>query len=314
MPKVSVVIPTHNRTELLLRAIKSVLAQTVQHFEIIVVDDASSVDVVGIVDVFGDNRIKIIRHEECKGGSASRNTGIAYSQGEFVAFLDDDDEWCHDKLEAQLAFMHRHQVLAMVYTGYFLVNQNTGWIKEVYRPHKELHLSKLLLRDNVIGTTSTIMVRKACLTGDIKFDENLKSCQDWDFYLKIAGVYQIGCISRPLVRHHDHDERISGRFADVIQGHQAILERINQNQKYTISKKVTAHHHYKLAKLFLEFGDHEKGRWELLRSLAIYRCRPGIYVYLAASYLRSSDYRQMSACWQFLKSVRSRFFARIKTS
>lgn len=312
MAKVTVVIPTRNRVVFLQRAINSVLAQTVKNVEIVVVDDYSSDDIKGVIDSFGDHRIRLIRHDECKGGSASRNTGIAHSQAEFVAFLDDDDEWCHHKLESQLAVMRRHQELAMVYTGFLIVNQSTGVIEQIRRPQRQRDLSKCLLRDNVIGTTSTVMVRKVCLAGDIKFDENLKSCQDWDFYLRMASDYQIDCISRPLVRHYKHDERITGCFADVIDGHNAIMEKMNQ--KFIIPREVRAHQHYKLAKLFLQFGNREKGRQELFRSLALSALHPGTYVYLAASYLNSSEYRRLSACWQFLKSIGIRFSSRIGAS
>jgi glycosyltransferase involved in cell wall biosynthesis len=284
-----------------------------QDFEIIVVDDCSSGDIISVVNSFSDHRIRLIRHNECKGGSASRNTGIASSQGEFVAFLDDDDEWCRDKLEIQLDFMDRHRELSMVYTGYFLITQNTGRIKEVNSPRKRQDLAKCLLRENVIGTTSTVMIRRACLTsGNIKFDETLRSCQDWDVYLKIISDYQIDCISEPLARHYEHNERITERYADVIQGHRALMEKIHQ--KYIVPKKVTAHHHYKIAKLFLQFGDHEKGRHELLRSREKYPWYPSAYVYLAASYLKTSDYRHLSVCWQVLKSIRSRFFSLRKTN
>ncbi|PJA63262.1 MAG: glycosyl transferase, partial [Candidatus Portnoybacteria bacterium CG_4_9_14_3_um_filter_44_9] len=102
MLKVSVIIPTCNRPDLLPRAIKSVLSQIYQDFEIIVVDDGDKRSAENVVRQFKDNRIKYIKHVERKGGAAARNTGIKAAQGEFIAFLDDDDEWLPKKLEIQM--------------------------------------------------------------------------------------------------------------------------------------------------------------------------------------------------------------------
>jgi len=102
MPKVSVVIPTCNRPDLLPRAIKSVLAQTYQDFEIIVVDDGREKSSENVVAGIGDARLKYIKQTDKKGGSAARNTGIKAAAGDFIAFLDDDDEWLPEKLDKQV--------------------------------------------------------------------------------------------------------------------------------------------------------------------------------------------------------------------
>src|SRR5581483_7703419 len=103
MPKVSVVVSTHNRAELLHAAIASVLSQSFQDFEILVVDDHSQDHTAQVVQRFRDGRIKYLRHETRRGGAAARNTGIQNSSGEYIAFLDDDDEWLPEKLETQVA-------------------------------------------------------------------------------------------------------------------------------------------------------------------------------------------------------------------
>ncbi|MGL5836519.1 MAG: glycosyltransferase family 2 protein [Waterburya sp.] len=99
---VSVIIPTYNRGDLIGRAIASVIAQTYQNFEIIVVDDASTEDIAQAIACIDDPRLRSIRHETNLGGSAARNTGIKAAQGAFVAFLDSDDTWLPHKLQRQL--------------------------------------------------------------------------------------------------------------------------------------------------------------------------------------------------------------------
>src|SRR3990167_9420175 len=98
-PVVSVVMPTFNLARLLERALRSALDQTYDNLEIIVVDDASSDDTPDVVKTVQDERVRYIRHETNRGGSAARNTGIRIATGEFIAFLDDDDEWESIKTE-----------------------------------------------------------------------------------------------------------------------------------------------------------------------------------------------------------------------
>ena len=101
-PKVSVVIPVFNRPAAVRRAIESVLAQTCQDFEIIVVDDGSTDETPAVVAGLADPRMTLIQHEGNRGGSAARNTGLRAASAEYVAFLDSDDEWLPRKLERQL--------------------------------------------------------------------------------------------------------------------------------------------------------------------------------------------------------------------
>src|SRR5690348_13147078 len=105
MAPVSVIIPTHNRSDFLRNAITSVLNQTYQDFEIIVVDDGSTDNTSEVVANFSDERITFIRHDTNKGGSAARNTGILASKCDYIAFLDDDDEWLPDKLRKQMEIL-----------------------------------------------------------------------------------------------------------------------------------------------------------------------------------------------------------------
>ncbi|MGL5079822.1 MAG: glycosyltransferase family 2 protein, partial [Waterburya sp.] len=100
---ISVIIPTYNRADLIIRAIASVREQVYQNLEIIVVDDASDQDIAQVVQQINDSRIKYIRHQTNLGGSEARNTGIKHSQGKYIAFLDSDDVWLPNKLSSQLA-------------------------------------------------------------------------------------------------------------------------------------------------------------------------------------------------------------------
>src|SRR4030095_982853 len=105
MPKVSVIIPTHNRAEFLRSAITSILNQTFQDFEIIIIDDASKDHTREIIAHFNDARIKVIHNQVSEGAAGARNIGIRNSTCEYIAFLDDDDEWLPEKLQMQICLL-----------------------------------------------------------------------------------------------------------------------------------------------------------------------------------------------------------------
>ena len=105
MPLISVIIPVFNRKDVLVRAVRSVLAQTFTDFDLIVVDDGSREDIAeALGNVLQKPNVSLVRHETNRGAGASRNTGVAHATGRYVAFLDSDDEWRPEKLEHQLSF------------------------------------------------------------------------------------------------------------------------------------------------------------------------------------------------------------------
>jgi glycosyltransferase involved in cell wall biosynthesis len=124
-PTVSVIIPTYNRAHLIGRAIQSVLKQTYQDFEVIVVDDGSIDNTEEVVKKIQENRVYYYKHDKNKGGSAARNTGISLAKGEYIAFQDSDDEWLPEKLEKQIGvFNNQTKNVGVVYTGFYRIEGN----------------------------------------------------------------------------------------------------------------------------------------------------------------------------------------------
>jgi len=197
-PKVSVVIPVFNRPDAVCRAVRSVLDQTCQDFEIIVVDDGSTDETAAAVAELADARITLIRHERNRGGAAARNTGIRASAAPLVAFLDSDDEWMPAKLEHQLeAFQRVSQQVALVSTGAVRVYTN---LVEVDIPTLPANLVRALLTTNVIGETSRGMVRRSALEAVGGFDESLTASQDMDLWLRICSKFEAHQVPEALVR------------------------------------------------------------------------------------------------------------------
>ena len=202
---ISVVIPTHNRADLLPRAIKSVQAQTWTDLEIIVVSDGSEDDTKAVVEALAkeDARIKFIEYFPARGGNVARNTGIEYASGEFVAFLDDDDEFVPEKLEKQMAVMESDPEIGLVYTGVRVIYANEG-VEYASVPKAAGDLSSKILLDNIIGTTSTVMARKELLLQAGKFDVQLRALQDFDLWIRVCQLCKVGCVSEEMIRYYNY--------------------------------------------------------------------------------------------------------------
>ena len=198
-PTVSVVIPTFNRSASVRRAIASVLTQTFQDFEVIVVDDGSTDDTEASVNGIADRRVRLVRHDSRRGGSVARNTGIRAGSAPFVAFLDSDDEWLPMKLERQLeVFGRAGDRLGLVYAGTERVYADGS--KDVHIPSRPDDLVPALLTENVVGETSVGMVRRRVFDAVGLFDESLPASQEMDLWLRICKQFTADFVPEPLVR------------------------------------------------------------------------------------------------------------------
>jgi glycosyltransferase involved in cell wall biosynthesis len=209
-PVVSVIMPTFNRARLLERALRSALNQTYNNLEIIVVDDASSDDTPDVVKTVQDERVRYIRHETNRGGSAARNTGIRNATGEFIAFLDDDDEWESVKTEDQLRILDGQDCDAVLCTS-----DEHGARLSNFEDKNTIDLEDLRRGRFTAGGTGVLMA-KANVVKETMFDENLPRYQDWDVFIRIAQKYRIGYLNRPFVRYNEgaHD-RISNKIINM---------------------------------------------------------------------------------------------------
>src|SRR5438067_9202421 len=191
MPKASVIIPTYNRAEFLRLAIISILNQTFQNFEIIVIDDAAQDYTREVVNSLSDKRIRYIRHEENKGVSAARNTGVANSKGGYIAFLDDDDEWFPEKLQKQFDLLEAcPPTTGVVYTGILVVEESSRKILAKHFPKRRGNVFEEILTQNRIAQTSTFFLRKECFEKAGLFDESLDFGEDHDMWLRISKEFQ----------------------------------------------------------------------------------------------------------------------------
>ena len=198
-PLVSVIIPTFNRVKLVPRAIKSILGQSYANFECIVVDDASTDDTKKVVNSIKDERIIYLRHQENRHASAARNTGIKIARGEFIAFLDDDDEWLPEKLEKQVTLILQLPLkVGMVYCwmNYYenekLINEHHPTIKGSVFP--------MVLDEQRLGGCPTLLIRKEVLAKIGEFDESIRRGNDGDLVRRICNKYEVDYVPEVLVK------------------------------------------------------------------------------------------------------------------
>ena len=245
MPLISVVIPTYNRIPLLERAVRSALSQTLKDIEIIVIDDASSADVAAAVHNLG-HEIIYVRHETNKGASAARNTGIRRASAPYIAFLDSDDEWLPEKLAAQHeVFQHGSKQLGMVYTDFCDPHDS---IPQLSLFNHE-HVDQEIFVQNIIGTTSTPMVRKSCFDTVGVFDESLPSCQDWDMWIRLCQHYECKFIPRILVHYFCQSDSITRDNEATVLGLKMMTARYRSHVR-SLSPKMRSRHYIFLGKLF----------------------------------------------------------------
>jgi len=205
MPKVSVIIPTYNRAHLVSRAIHSVLDQTYQDFELVVVDDGSTDNTYEVVKGFNDQRISYIRHQQNKGCAAARNTGINATRGEYIAFQDSDDEWLPRKLEKQMKFFsNAPDEVGVIYTDMWRIHEERKkyWHSPLIMPEDGIVYRKALDRVFGIGI-GTAVIRRTCLNKTGVLDESLSRLEDFEFFIRLSKYYYFQHVKEPLVNYYD---------------------------------------------------------------------------------------------------------------
>ncbi|CAN7289680.1 glycosyltransferase family 2 protein [Rhizobium sp. LjRoot254] len=256
--RISVVIPVRNRPTVVHRALDSVMRQTVLPFEIVVVDDASTDNTVeGLLLRQNDPvKVHVIQKTSRQGASIARNAGINQTSGDLVAFLDSDDEWKPNKLMHQLALLEAYPHTVGCFCG-IEYRSPAGTI--LSPPVSGLVSISSLQRGNVLGSSSTALVDRATLKKIGGFDGSLRSCQDWDVWLKLAKHGNlVTTAEHDLIYNFDGSHRISANADNLLSGHEEVFSRIYQDVEKSHVDELYAWHQIYLSSIILrELGD----RW-----------------------------------------------------
>ena len=229
---VSVIIPTHNREQTIKRSILSVLNQSYNNLEAIIVDDGSNDNTVNIIHSINDPRVRVIVLDSNNGACRARNIGVANSRGEWIAFQDSDDECFPEKLEKQLNFMKSGNYDFSFCQGYLiLLNGNKiKSPKDSYGTNADRDWYHVLMTDFPVSTQKFLCRRY--VLNVIGFDEDLSKSQDKDFALQVAHDFKVGFLAEPLV--------------NIYATPQSITYSTKQEKRYYSVKRIVEKHLYEI--------------------------------------------------------------------
>lgn len=207
MIKVSAIIPAFNSARYLADAINSVLAQTVNSIEVIVIDDGSTDETESLVGGYG-SRVRYFRQQN-NGVAIARNRGIEESRGKYVALLDADDVWVPNKVERQLAALEKGSGCRACYSAFTITGSDLSPVGINRSKRRSSALEDLLLRGNVVGTPSTVMCERALFQEVSGFDSSLSQCADWEMWIRLAMLTDFIYLDEPLVLYRQHGANMS---------------------------------------------------------------------------------------------------------
>ncbi|MFH1230501.1 MAG: glycosyltransferase family A protein, partial [Planctomycetota bacterium] len=296
IPLISIIIPAYNRGHLLKRTIESVLTQTFHDFELIIVDDGSTDDTKEVVGNLQkrDSRIKYIWQKNSGAPARPKNTGIKNSKGEFIAFLDDDDEWLSQKLEKQIQLFRNSQKRNLGFIGCnaFIVNGKNNKTQEYITPRYK-NIFRKLLESDFIWSSSSIIIKRKVFDDIGLFDERLKMADDWDMWIRIARKYDFDFVPEPLLKYFWHEENFTKTLGGLkrVQEHEYILgKHENLYKKYPKTYSVGLR---KVGTLYLLNGDSKTARAYFIKAIKAAPLYARPYLNLVISLFGNKFYKKV---------------------
>ncbi len=223
-PTVSVIIPAYNQARYLPLSVRSVLAQTWSDWEIVLVNDGSTDDTAAVATEFTDPRIRYI-YQDNQGLSAARNTGVRATLGQYLAFLDSDDEWEPEFLATCVRTLEAQPKLAGVYTRNIFIDQNGEVLPNIggeVVPAEQFRSRSL---EGGYFPPNAVVVRADVVREMGLFDVQLTSEEDWDLWLRISERYTLQAIAQPLARYRSYTGSMSTNAARMHANRLAVLAK-----------------------------------------------------------------------------------------
>jgi glycosyltransferase involved in cell wall biosynthesis len=286
------------------RTIRSVLNQTYQDFELIVVDDSSTDDTEGVVNSFNNENITYIRHQVNKRAAAARNTGIKVAKGEYIAFIDSDDECLPERLEKQVkVFQMESSTVGIVYANHYRIDKEGGkhyFSAPTIMPENGLAWRKALDYPQIgIGTA---MVRKTCFDTVGLFDERIPYFEEIEFYIRAGKYFYFYHINEPLTNCYEGEESFRGNIAALVESRKIILEKCFDDIKG--NRKLLASHYFGIGNLLYQNKQVSEGRDYIRKAALTYPLSTKfssvalISLFGQSSYIKVvQSYRQIRTCW-----------------
>lgn len=283
-PVVSIIIPTFNRDKFIGAAVESILEQTYQDFEIIIVDDGSTDRTAEVIRLFPADKLIYIYQTNC-GRSNARNYALSIARGRYIAFLDSDDLYLPGKLELQVNYMTEHPEVDMIYTSAYCMDENGNSINH----HYDAKVSGRIYKDiaffvPVTITLPTVMVRRKVFDKVGGFDEKMERFEDTDMWRRISKHFFIGAIAESTckLRTHRDNSLISQDPQKIVKAVDYYASKIFRDDAdvgiITLRKGVSTLYQYYGYALLTQSKWASLGRALLYKALACWPLSPRLYV------------------------------------
>jgi len=267
---VSVVIPSYNSMSFLPETLNSVLNQTFTDFEVLIINDGSTDNIVDWVAEIKDPRVRLISQAN-QGLSQARNAGILNSRGLYIAFLDADDLWEPTKLEKQVAAFKDNPYLGLVHTYVSMVDANNNYLYIIGSRHEKGNILRRVIEQNPVISGSSSMVHRDCFEKVGLFDKDLKSAEDWHMWSRIAVSYPMMVIEEPLVRYRQHPTSMSKDWQRMSRELNSAIEKIFEyvpGDLVWIKSQTLARAHLQLAQISRTAGNYKQSLYSCLRAFS----------------------------------------------
>lgn len=301
-PAVSVILPTHNRLELFKRALASVLGQSLQDIEVLVIDNACNDGTSEFLAAHHDPRIRVIRLEQKVGASAARNSALRLARAEMLSFQDDDDAWLPTKLEHQMRHLRAAgDKVGLCLAGY--VRLTPDGTQDRYHPrygHIDFAGTHGMLGINAIATPAWL-VRRELVERAGGFDEAMPARNDWELALRLSDLCEFTHIPEPLfVQDKRHETSMAFNHAAVTKGVRRVIKI--HGHRWMHLPRTRAYHASLIGRYEVTSGDAAEGREWLLKSLRLQPWQPKLMLFLLLSFFGKGSVQRMRKISQRTKA------------
>lgn len=245
MPLISVIIPVYNGEKTIIKTIKSVLNQTLADLELIIINDGSQDSTLEVIKNLSDFRLKIFSYPNA-GQAVSRNRGLSLASGEYISFLDADDLWTADKLEAQLKALQNNPQASIAYSWTNYIDEQDNFLLSGTHIIENGNVYEKLLVSNFIENGSNPLIRKQALVEVGGFEAAMTPAEDWDLWLRLAARYSFVGVPSPQILYRVSSTSAS---ANLFKMEAACLQVIN-NACAQISDSVNILKAHSMANLY----------------------------------------------------------------
>ncbi|MBE8991538.1 glycosyltransferase family 2 protein [Nostoc sp. LEGE 12450] len=252
-PQISVIIPAYNAERTILETIASAQQQTFSDFELIVINDGSTDGTLELLNSVEDPRLKIFSYSN-GGLPVARNRGISQASGEFITFLDADDLWTPDKLEAQVAALQQHPEAGLAYSWTYFMDDKGESFHTSNTVTFEGNVYSNLLLGNFLESGSNPLIRRQAIDTVGEFDSTLKYCEDWEYWLRLAARWPFVVVPKQQIFYRQTSGAMSSNIEVAEKYHLIFIERAFQSaplESRSLKNQSLANIYEFLAQLYL---------------------------------------------------------------